>query len=71
MMNRNEIIITDSDIDQIENAMGNQVHFDSVRRDIIKNLRPDKIQDIQVLVQIFLADLILIYWVPRNEGLRA
>ncbi|MCT3327050.1 hypothetical protein EFP50_15280 [Lacticaseibacillus paracasei] len=47
MMNRNEIIITDSDIDQIENAMGNQVHFDSVRRDIIKNLRPDKIQDIQ------------------------
>ena len=24
-----------------------------------------------VLVQIFLADLILVYWVPRNEGLRA
>ena len=25
----------------------------------------------KVLVQIFLADLILVYWVPRNEGLRA
>ncbi|MCZ2764137.1 DDE-type integrase/transposase/recombinase, partial [Lacticaseibacillus paracasei] len=25
----------------------------------------------RVLVQIFLADLILVYWVPRNEGLRA
>lgn len=24
-----------------------------------------------VLVQIFLADLILVYWMPRNEGLRA
>ncbi|PLC44790.1 hypothetical protein FGZ69_02540 [Lacticaseibacillus paracasei] len=24
-----------------------------------------------VRVQIFLADLILVYWVPRNEGLRA
>ena len=28
-------------------------------------------EDIMVLVQIFLADLILVYWVPRNEGLRA
>ena len=27
--------------------------------------------DYLVLVQIFLADLILVYWVPRNEGLRA
>ena len=26
---------------------------------------------LKVLVQIFLADLILVYWVPRNEGLRA
>jgi hypothetical protein len=28
-------------------------------------------QQTTVLVQIFLADLILVYWVPRNEGLRA
>ncbi|RND75547.1 hypothetical protein FAM18133_01188 [Lacticaseibacillus paracasei] len=30
---------------------------------------PDTVS--RVLVQIFLADLILVYWVPRNEGLRA
>lgn len=32
----------------------------------------DSFEEVQlVLVQIFLADLILVYWVPRNEGLRA
>lgn len=47
MMENNKIVITDTDIDQIENAMGNQVHFDANRREIIKNMPPNNFQDIQ------------------------
>jgi hypothetical protein len=41
-----------------------------VREDRIASTRNLE-EALTVLVQIFLADLILVYWVPRNEGLRA
>ncbi|MCT3351876.1 hypothetical protein EFP34_15515 [Lacticaseibacillus paracasei] len=41
----------------------------SIRIQIRKSISEYVFQ--MVLVQIFLADLILVYWVPRNEGLRA
>ncbi len=37
---------------------------------VIQGVSTRKVAEM-VLVQIFLADLILVYWVPRNEGLRA
>ncbi|MGY5263559.1 UvrD-helicase domain-containing protein [Lactiplantibacillus plantarum] len=46
-MKNSEIIITDADIDQIEIAMGNQIHFDFNRREIIKSMPPNDFQDIQ------------------------
>ena len=36
-----------------------------------QTVRPYQKNNYLVLVQIFLTDLILVYWVPRNEGLRA
>lgn len=47
MMKDSKIVITDTDIDQIESAMGNQVHFDSNRRKIIKSMPPNNFQDVQ------------------------
>ncbi|WP_341780446.1 UvrD-helicase domain-containing protein, partial [Levilactobacillus sp. HBUAS70063] len=46
-MKNSEIVITDADIDQIEIAMGNQIHFDFNRREIIKSMPPNDFQDVQ------------------------
>lgn len=73
--------LTDFDralIDEMRSAttkLGFAVQLSSVRflGTFPTNLQqvPAEVIDYLVLVQIFLADLILIYWVPRNEGLRA